>query len=338
MTWDRIRGHDVVIKSLQRAHRHGRLAHAYLFCGPRGVGKHLFATEFARALLCEGRNDADPLEACGRCPACVQVDAGSHPDFASYARPEDTQEFPIDLMREVCHGFALKSVRGHGKVVVIDDADDLNPESANCFLKTLEEPPPRAVLILIGTRPERQLPTIVSRCQVVRFGPLPDTVVRDLVQEHGTTNPDLADRLVRLAAGSPGTAISLVDPALWEFREALLASISQPHFDFVELGKTWIDFVESAGKESAPRRRRAKLVFRLLIDFLSDALARTVSAPPRFTDQTQRAALDSFAAHHNPEQVLDLLERSFEAERQIDRNVPLALIVEAFLDAFVQVA
>jgi DNA polymerase-3 subunit delta' len=223
-------------------------------------------------------------------------------------------------------------------VVVIDDADDLNPESANCFLKTLEEPPPRAVLILIGTRPERQLPTIVSRCQVVRFVPLPDEVVRALIEEHGISDHAFADRLVRLAGGSPGTALSLADPALWEFRETLLTSISQPHFDFIELGKIWIDFVESAGKESAPRRRRAKLVFRLLIDFLSDALAQTVSAPPRYTDSARRATLEAFAHRLSPERVMDYLERSFEAERQIDRNVPLALVVESFLDTFVQVA
>ncbi len=75
-------------------------------------------------------------------------------------------------MRELCQSFALKSARGRGKVILIDDADDLNEEAANCFLKTLEEPPPRSVLILIGSTPDRQLQTIVSRCQVIRFAPL----------------------------------------------------------------------------------------------------------------------------------------------------------------------
>ena len=162
MAWQRVRGHEAQVEAFRRAARRGRLAHAYLFTGPAGVGKRLFAVELAKALLCEG-NAGDELEACDRCPACAQVEAGTHPDFYPAARPADALEFPIELMRELCQGFALKSARGRGKVVVIDGADDLNRESANCFLKTLEEPPPRSVLILIGSSPDRQLSTIVSR-------------------------------------------------------------------------------------------------------------------------------------------------------------------------------
>src|SRR5204862_1598144 len=126
-----------------------------------------------------------------------------HPDFFPARRPEEAHEFPIELMRELCVAFSLKSARGHGKVVLIDDADDLNEESANCFLKTLEEPPPRSVLILIGSSPERQLPTIVSRCQVVRFAPLTDDLVRKVLSANEVTEPRLRGRLVRLSAGSP---------------------------------------------------------------------------------------------------------------------------------------
>ena len=85
-------------------------------------------------------------------------------------------------MRELCKSFALKSAHGRGKVVVLDDVDDLNEESANCFLKTLEEPPPRSVLILIGSSADRQLSTIVSRCQIVRFAPLFAPQVREILQ------------------------------------------------------------------------------------------------------------------------------------------------------------
>src|SRR5262249_30749997 len=146
---------DALIEGFRRAVGRGRLAHAYLFTGPTGVGKRLFAVELARALLCEASPGA--LEACGRCPSCLLMGAGNHPDFAVAVRPPEALEFPIELMRSVCAGFSLRPARGRGKVVVIDDADDLNEESANCFLKTLEEPPPRSVLILIGSQPERQL-------------------------------------------------------------------------------------------------------------------------------------------------------------------------------------
>src|SRR4051794_15259841 len=153
LSWQRVRGHDSQREGFRRAVARGRLAHAYLFAGASGIGKRLFARELARVLLCEAR-PADRWDACDRCPACVQVEAGTHPDFYTAARPESSLEFPIDLMRQLCHSFALKSARGHGTVVVLDDADDLNEEAANCFLKTLEEPPAGAVLILLGTSPE----------------------------------------------------------------------------------------------------------------------------------------------------------------------------------------
>src|SRR5262249_2850158 len=179
---------------------------------------------------------------------------------------------PIEVMRELCGNFSLKSARGRGKVALLDDADDLNDAAANCFLKTLEEPPPRSVLILIGTTAERQLATILSRCQVVRFAPLPEAQVVELLRQHDLGDEALLGRLARLSAGSPGQALALADPALWEFRRVLLEGLALPQPDTVELAKKWSEFVEEAGKESAAQRRRAALVLRLLIEFLNDAL------------------------------------------------------------------
>ena len=128
MSWRRLRGHDALVRSFSHVVRRGRLAHAYLFTGPAGVGKRLFARELAKALLCEDPHAAEKetLEGCDRCPACVQIDADSHPDYCYAVRPPESHEFPIALMREVCQRFALKSARGMGKVIVLDDADDLN--------------------------------------------------------------------------------------------------------------------------------------------------------------------------------------------------------------------
>src|SRR5207249_1292746 len=119
--------------------------------------------------------------------------------------------------------FSLKSARGRGKVILLEGADDLNEESANCFLKTLEEPPPGSVLILIGSSADRQLPTIVSRCQVVNFGRLSETDVAALLRAGGIKDEALLGRLLRVSEGSPGLARQLSDPALWDFRKALIA-------------------------------------------------------------------------------------------------------------------
>jgi DNA polymerase-3 subunit delta' len=333
--WQRIRGHDRLIEGFRRAVARGRLAHAYLFTGPAGVGKHLFGVELARALLCEG-NPPEELRACDECPACKQVEARTHPDFYPAVRPPEVLEFPIDLMRTLCQGFALKPARGRGKVVLIDDADDLNEESANCFLKTLEEPPPRSVLILIGSSPDRQLPTIVSRCQVVRFDPLPAPVVRELLTAEGVTDPALLDRIVRLAGGSPGLARALADPALWEFRASLVQALARPTLDAAGLAKRWQEFYEAAGKESAAQRRRAQLAIRFLIDLLADALALSQGGEALRSGREDRPALDALVKRAGPEKLLAALERCLDADAQVDRRVPLVLIIEGLLDALAQ--
>ena len=335
MAWQRILGHDALVEGFRRVVHRGRLAHAYLFTGPAGVGKRLFAVELAKALLCE-KAKPDKLEACDQCPSCVQVEAGTHPDFYYAVRPPEALEFPVSLMRELCQSFALKSARGHGKVVLLDDADDLNEEAANCFLKTLEEPPPRSVLILIGSTPDRQLKTIVSRCQVIRFAPLAAEVVDQLLQQQGVEDAVLRARLVRLSGGSPGMARELSDPALWEFRHTLLEGLTQTPLPSVELGRQWMDFVEEAGKDSAAQRRRAQFVLRFVIDFLDDALSVSMNAAPRHSEENERGGLETLAKRLGPDRLLEAMERCLEADRQVDRRVQLVLILEALMDALGQ--
>jgi DNA polymerase-3 subunit delta' len=329
--WGKVRGHDRLAMSFDRLVQRDRLAHAYLFCGPEGVGKKLFAQELGKALLCENRGGQ--LAACGNCPGCVQVEAGSHPDYVSVGRPEDKNELPINTIREVCQGFGLKAARGRGRVAVINDADDLNEESSNCFLKTLEEPPPQSLLILVGASPDQQLATIRSRCQVVNFHPLSDDDVRAILLEHAVKDPATLERLVKFGHGSPGRALALADEALWEFRRQFLAGLSQRGFDVVGQMKTWAEFIEGAGKESSLQRRRASLMIGLVIEFFRQVMTLQSGA-----DATDFAAEDYAAAQRVAQLVsvdvaLILLDRLLLAAQQIDRNVGITLTVEAMLDA-----
>lgn len=335
MSWQRVRGHEELIEAFHRVVQRGRLAHAYLFTGPPGIGKRLFAQELARALLCEAP-PAGRLEACDHCSACAQVEAGSHPDFFSVARPEDKLELPISVMQELCQDLALKPARGRRKIAVIDDADDFNEESANCFLKTLEEPPPQSLLLLIGTSPERQLTTILSRCQVVRFDPLPPALVGELLAAQGVADRQLIERLSRLGGGSIGQSLALADPALWEFRRTLLAGLARPPFDSVGLAQAWTRFVEEAGKEAALQRRRAALVLRFVLDFLHAALRVQLGAAPGDVEPDDLPALRAVAERFGAESLLEMLERCHEAALHIDRRVQLVLVLEALMDALGQ--
>jgi DNA polymerase-3 subunit delta' len=388
MSWQHIRGHDSLIQAFDQVIQRGRLAHAYLFVGPAGVGKRLFADELAKALLCEGErgraeeekgrrgegenrgsriedrgskiemqpraildppssilsdrpHDHSPLtthhslrlEACDRCAACKLVDAGTHPDLQIARRPDDKSEVPVEVVRGLARSLDLKPARGRGRIVILDDADDLNEESANCFLKTLEEPPPGALLILIGTSADRQLPTIVSRCQVIPFRPLPEGIVAGLLTEKGIEDRDFVQRLARLSDGSVSMALALADPALWEFRRNLLNGLTQPRPDGVGLAQEWIKFVEEAGKELAVQRRRAALVLRLLIDFLNDALSMSVGKSPRLAEAADLPLLQKMVKLSDPDRLLAMIDRCLEADVQIDRNVQLVLVLEALVDS-----
>ncbi len=340
MSWQRVRGHESVAQAFDRVVRRGRLAHAYLFTGPPGVGKRRFANELAKALLCEDP-PADRLEACDACSACAQVEAESHPDFFVVSRPEDSLVIPIDAMRELSRNLALKPVRGRRKIAVVDDADGLNDPTlghaaANSFLKTLEEPAPGSLLILIGTDPERQLPTIVSRCHLIRFSPLPPDLTRELLQEQGVTDAALVERLASLSGGSLGQALALADPALWEFRRTLLQALTRPRFDGVALGQAWTRCVEEAGKEAAPQRRRAALTLRFLIDLLHAALRIALGAAPEGVESDEVPRLQELATRLSVNQLLDMIDRCNEAAAQIDRRVQLVLILEALTDALGQ--
>ena len=356
MSWSPLLGHQRQIDSFRQIVARKRLAHAYLFVGPPGIGKHLFAKELAKALLCESTSSPLPtggegpssfsplpkgegrnaLEACDRCESCLLVDAGTHPDLFQVSRPEDKNEMPAEVMTNLCRDFSLKPARGHGKIGLIDDADDFNEESANCFLKTLEEPPPGSLFILIGTSLDRQLATIKSRCQMVRFAPLSGEHVRQLLQKQGITDAAMLDRLVRLSGGSPGQALALADEALWKFRRDLLQAFVQPKVDSVALGRNLVEFAEDAGKETASQRRRANQVLRLLIESFTDAMRLQAGAAPRSAESAELPLLERLAQRAEPEKILALLERCLETESHLGRYVQLSLVLEGLMDALGQ--
>ncbi len=319
-----------MVAELRRSLEQGRFPHALLFVGLEGIGKRTFARKLAQALLCE-TVPAERLEPCEACPGCLQVEAETHPDFAEAARPEEKHELPIAVIRDLCEHFALKPARGIRKVAILDDADDLNEEAANAFLKTLEEPPPGAVLILIGTSVEVQLQTIVSRCQVVRFDPLPAEDVASILLDQGAArDPDDAARLAALGDGSVRRALGLADPNLERFRRDLIDElVSDRGFDPPALANRFLEHVKQSGKESVDQRRRAGLLIGELARFFRGVLWQTAGLEPHCPDPDDRRAAGSVAERLEPEDVFVLADRCLEADYHLQRRLATNLILHS---------
>lgn len=342
MAWQGIEGHDDVVERFRRSLSRGRLASTFLFVGPAGVGKRAFAEKLAQALLCQ-QVPADQLAPCGQCTACVQVTARTHPDLILIEKPADKSTLPISLfvgeperrMREgLCHDIALKPFMGGRKVAIIDDADDLNEESANCLLKTLEEPPPKSVLILLGTSLDKQLPTIRSRCQTVRFRPLDESAVASLLLARQlASTPAEAERLARFSEGSLQRAMELADEELWGFRQQLLRALADGKADSVALAQQVAAFVDSAGKEAPPRRARLRLLAAFVLDFHRQWLRAAAGLTPQGDDVLRAAVQQALARDAADVQSLTaLVDRSLVALAQIDRNAHLPTLIDCWID------
>jgi DNA polymerase-3 subunit delta' len=339
-----IRGHEHLVQQFAQAAARHRLAHAYLFVGPEGVGKRTFALALAKTLLCENRAPAsatgaepEAFAACQNCPACRWFDAGTHPDFRYLGLPAEKHEFPLELIHEVIRILSVKPARSQYRLVVLDDADTLNEESANAFLKTLEEPPPRSILILLGTSPDYQLPTIRSRCQIVYFHPLPEQVVADYLREQGLvkSQPE-ALRIARLSQGSLTQARLLANPEVWSFRQKLWESLSGGNSDAVHVAELMLTFVESAGKDSASQRQRAHLAVGFLVELYRLALRLHADKQigQQLSEQDKKYAAAVVDRLSVPE-LLRRLDRCMMADYQIDRRLHLALVLEALADSLV---
>jgi len=190
---------------LHRSILAGTLAHAYIFSGPDGLGKKHLALNLARSLNCRA---SDPgLTFCGECAGCRKIDDGRHPDV-QVIEPE-TKVFRIDQVRQLIQDIQFLPAEGRYRLFILESAEKMNDEAANSLLKTLEEPPPKSILVLLTTNYYALLPTIRSRCQVLKFMPISTAELEEaLVSRHGYSPRDAA-KTARLAHGSLGAALAL---------------------------------------------------------------------------------------------------------------------------------
>jgi DNA polymerase-3 subunit delta' len=321
-TWSQLIGHDQVRSWLAAAIRSQRFSGSFLLVGAHGVGKKTVANLIAKTLLCQS-SAPETMQPCGRCEDCLQVDAETHPDVVRVGKPADKSFIPLRLligpeearMQEgFCRDIRIKPLRGNRKVAILNDADYLNEEGANCLLKTLEEPPPGTVVLVIGTSEQKQLPTIRSRCRILRLGPLSaDDSVRLIRDVHQVDATESSIRTaVEISGGDIHAAVRLLTSDSDQLRQSLTEQLESPTPDPVLINRIISGHVNEAGKEAPVRRSAMRDAFSISLQF--------------YRRQLRQQAQSDIAN----EATMARLDRSIRALQEVDRNANQATLIECF--------
>lgn len=299
-------GHDFQKNILLRAAHDNLASHSYLFAGPDGIGKKMVAVEFAKLLNCGGAA-AGKEEKCG-CASCRKIERGIHPDVI-LVEFSGVKNIKVDQVRdEIEERLYLRPFEGRFKVVIVDESERMSPSAQNAFLKTLEEPPPDSVIILVSSRPDSLLPTLRSRCQTVVFNALPDELVAGVLREKGGMSPEEALLASRLSGGSIGKALAF-DGDLLEWRRELITRLGTIRKNSASDISGLSEHISSGASQDDTER--LELGFRFIMLWIRDlALARIGSG--RITNTDFTGPINNAARKWD---VSDLLEM----ERQVER-------------------
>ena len=222
-SWKNIIGHEKIIEKLKKFSAEKNFPHAIIFSGIEGIGKRKIAETFAASLLCENLTDGEP---CGVCPNCKLMNGKSHPDFY-VVEPEETKttrNIKIGQIRNLQSQVALKPVQADRRIVIIDGAEFMKKEAANCLLKTLEEPPGATIFVLITANRAGLLMTVRSRCMTINFERLTDEQIKAELLQREIEN---AEKISIISGGSLGRALKLAESGGYEVRESALDLIER---------------------------------------------------------------------------------------------------------------
>lgn len=315
-------GHQWVLDFLARSLAAGRVPHACLFVGPPHIGKCTTALGAAQLLLCERGSR------CGECRACVLAGRRAHPDLRILALPPERKHIPLGDVHEFLHGVALRPLEAPRKVLVVRGAEDLAEEGANTLLKTLEEPPPAVIFLLTAPDPAAVLPTIVSRCQVIRLRPAAVAeIAAHLVERFGLA-PDRAAALAHASQGRPGWAVlAAEDPDLVERRQARAREL----IDLTRAGRLdRISHADALAERWSSHAAEVRDVLDTWIDLWRDVLLTQHGAPERITSLSLAEEIRSLARSLSAETVRLALARTIATLDALERNAHPRLALETY--------
>ena len=311
LSFENLKGQNSAVSYLKASLKNNRISHAYIFSGPDGVGKHLAAVSFAKALNCPSPVSGS---GCDKCSSCRKIDSLSHPDIFILKPEEEGSSIKIEGVRAIIKDAYLKPFEAHKKVYIIEGAEYMKHEAANALLKTLEEPPADSIIILLTENTKKLFHTIVSRCQVIKFFPLKLKEAEEiLTKEHSLSQAD-AHTLAHLSGGRLGEALKFKEDDIFIKRSLLINKIlsdSKADFDFDDIPKEDV-----------------RIYLDMILAWYRDMLNIKAGAPDyMLVNIDKKDIISNEAGKISFDRIEDIIDSAISAIMQISQNANQKLVM-----------
>lgn len=314
-----VAGHERIIKSLRESIKNDMTSHAYIFCGNKGSGRNLTAGAFAKTANCLSPINGN---ACGKCPSCIQFESGNNPDVF-YVKATKTISISVDDIREqIVNEVKIKPYSYKRKIFIIDKADTMTSQAQNALLKTLEEPPKYVLIILISENTENFLPTVLSRCVMMKFSPISVNLIKNYLINNCAMNEDDAAFYAEYSVGSIGEALRLSgDENFYQMRNDIISCLDR---------LDTMDFVSAMlmAKEMEKYKAYSEL-FDIMYMFYRDVFCMRLFKDDRYVIQKDKIGLiEKKAKNLNEQTIAKRLDFIMDIKKKIRQNTAFRLSME----------
>ncbi|HZW03382.1 MAG TPA: DNA polymerase III subunit delta' [Anaerolineaceae bacterium] len=317
--------HEWAAELLARHAANGEVRHAYLFTGPPGAGRRTLALKLAQAVNC--LNPAAPGVPCNACRACLQLERLQHPDLSILAPEEGSNTIKVEQVRALQHALSLSPYEARYRVALLLNFEQATISAQNALLKTLEEAPEKVILLLTAESAENLLPTIVSRCEVLRLRPASIERLAETLRERWDVPPDEARQLAHLAGGRPGYALRLhQEPGLVTQHEDWLADLGMLLAAPLRERLAWVDANHKRSSRDALRA-----MFQTWLSFWRDLMLASAGSDAPLTNVDHAADLRALAGRIDFATAHARIADLEQAFTRLDANVNARLLLETLL-------
>lgn len=314
-----VAGHERIIKSLRESIKNDMTSHAYIFCGNKGSGRNLTAGAFAKTANCLSPINGN---ACGKCPSCIQFESSNNPDVF-YVKATKTISISVDDIREqIVNEVKIKPYSYKRKIFIIDKADTMTSQAQNALLKTLEEPPKYVLIILIAENTENFLPTVLSRCVMMKFSPISVNLIKNYLINNCAMNENDAAFYAEYSVGSIGEALRLSgDENFYQMRNDIISCLDR---------LDTMDFVSAMlmAKEMEKYKAYSEL-FDIMYMFYRDVFCMRLFKDDRYVIQKDKIGLiEKKAKNLNEQTIAKRLDFIMDIKKKIRQNTAFRLSME----------